>query len=54
MIRFLQISGIQFTDEKGNDDGYKLMKYKFLEDIESCRRVRTECYKGVFTNSYTI
>ena len=36
MIRFLQISDIHFTDETGNDDSYKLMKCKFLEDIESC------------------
>lgn len=37
MIRFLQISDIHFTDETGNDDGYKLMKCKFLEDIEACK-----------------
>jgi predicted phosphohydrolase len=37
MIRFLQISDIHFTDETGNDDGYKLMKCKFLEDIEVCK-----------------
>lgn len=36
MIRFLQISDIHFTDVTGNDDAYKLMKCKFLEDIESC------------------
>ena len=38
MIRFLQISDIHFTDVTGNDDVYKLMKCKFLEDIESCRQ----------------
>ena len=37
MIRFLQISDIHFTDEMGNDDTYKLMKCKFLEDIEVCK-----------------
>lgn len=37
MIRFLQISDIHFTDDTGNDDGYKLMKCKFLEDIEACK-----------------
>lgn len=38
MIRFLQISDIHFTDVKGNDDPYKLMKCSFLEDIEACRK----------------
>lgn len=38
MIRFLQISDIHFTDVRGNDDPYKLMKCKFLEDIEACRK----------------
>ena len=37
MIRFLQISDIHFADETGNDDVYKLMKCKFLEDIEECK-----------------
>ena len=39
MIRFLQISDIHFTDEIGNDDVYKLMKCKFLEDIEVCKEL---------------
>ena len=39
MIRFLQISDIHFTDVTGNDDEYKLMKSKFLEDIEECKRL---------------
>ena len=39
MIRFLQISDIHFTDEMGNDDAYKLMKRKFLEDIEICKEL---------------
>ena len=39
MIRFLQISDIHFTDITGNDDEYKLMKSKFLEDIEECKRL---------------
>lgn len=38
MIRFLQISDIHFTDVTGNDDDYKLMKGKFLEDIEECKK----------------
>ena len=42
MIRFLQISDIHFTDETGNDDVYKLMKCKFLEDIESCRNKKAK------------
>lgn len=33
MIRFLQISDIHFTDTAGNDDEYRQMKCKFLEDI---------------------
>lgn len=37
MIRFLQISDIHFTDVTGNDDDYKLMKGKFLEDIGVCK-----------------
>ena len=37
MIRFLQISDIHFTDETGDDDAYKLMKSRFLEDIEACK-----------------
>lgn len=37
MIRFLQISDIHFTDVAGNDDEYKLMKGKFLEDIGVCK-----------------
>lgn len=37
MIRFLQISDIHFTDVTGNDDDYKLMKGKFLEDIVVCK-----------------
>lgn len=36
MIRFLQISDIHFTDKDGNDDEYRQMKCKFLEDIASC------------------
>lgn len=36
MIRFLQISDIHFTDTDGNDDEYRHMKCKFLEDIASC------------------
>ena len=36
MIRFLQISDIHFTDTNGNDDEYRQMKCKFLEDIASC------------------
>lgn len=40
MIRFLQISDIHFTDVAGNDDKYKLMKCKFLEDIKNCKDCR--------------
>jgi len=36
MIRFLQISDIHFTDTSENDDEYKLMKRRFLEDIAEC------------------
>lgn len=39
MIRFLQISDIHFTDKDGNDDEYKQMKSKFIEDIASCQRL---------------
>ena len=38
MIRFLQISDIHFTDKDGNDDEYRQMKSKFIEDITSCRK----------------
>ena len=37
MIRFLQISDIHFTDKDGNDDEYRQMKSKFIEDIASCQ-----------------
>ena len=37
MIRFLQISDIHFTDKDGNDDEYRQMKSKFIEDIVSCQ-----------------
>ena len=36
MIRFLQISDFHFADTNGNDDEYRQMKCKFLEDIASC------------------
>ena len=38
MIRFLQISDIHFTDTAGNDDDYRQMKCKFLEDIAERHR----------------
>lgn len=38
MIRFLQISDIHFADTPGDDDEYKQMKSKFLEDIAKCHK----------------
>ncbi len=40
MIRFLQISDIHFTEQSGNDDENAQMKFKFLEDIEECSRIK--------------
>lgn len=40
MIRFLQISDIHFKDKNGNDDEYRQMKCRFLEDIATCQNTK--------------
>lgn len=42
MIRFLQISDIHFKDKNGNDDEYRQMKCRFLEDIAKCQDTKGE------------